>query len=98
MLHASRQGVKRAGHAVAPLLNACVWIIVVLTSLVSQRLLDRPNIVAGSQQLCRERRSKRVAACALDQAGAIDGHLDRTLHDRLVQVMPTALAGAGVEV
>ena len=55
--------------------------------LVTQQLLYRSDVIAGSQEMGREAMAQRVTTCGLRNAGFPDGLFDRPLEGLLVEVM-----------
>jgi hypothetical protein len=53
---------------------------------VTQQFLDRPAVVAGLQQVRRERMAQRVAGRVLRDSGASNGIVKGSLDDGLVQI------------
>ena len=64
---------------------------------VSQELLDGADIVACLEQVRREGVAKGVRACALGDPGEPHGIPDRTLQDRLVEMVAAVLPGTLVD-
>lgn len=65
---------------------------------MAEELLHRADVIAGIQQMRRERVPQRMAARALGEPTRMDRLPKGPLHDRLVQMMPTPLAGRHVHV
>src|SRR2546425_8768298 len=63
-----------------------------------QQFLDRPDVAAVLEQVGSERVAQRVTGRALRYSRVPDGLLEGSLDDRLVKMMPTALAGHSVDV
>src|SRR5262249_51870552 len=61
--------------------------------LVTQELLDGPDIVAFLQQMRCEGVPEGVAACGLGDGGCQDCASDGALEDRLVEVVSSELSG-----
>ena len=55
--------------------------------LVTQELLYRSDVIAGSQEMGREAMAQRATTCGLRNAGFPDGLFDRPLEGLLVEVM-----------
>ena len=66
--------------------------------LVTEELLDRPDVVAGFQEVRREGVAERVGRDVFGNSGGAGGSADLFLNDRLVKVVATGLTGGGVEV
>jgi hypothetical protein len=64
---------------------------------VAEKFLDRPDIVAGLQEMGGEAMSQGVTARGLRDAGFPDGLLDRPLQGLLVDVMAALDARAWVD-
>ena len=65
---------------------------------VTQKLLDRADIVAIFEQVRGKRMPKRVRSCRFVQARFSHGFFDCFLQHRFVQVMPALLAGNSIGV
>jgi len=60
-----------------------------LNAVVAQQFLDRANIHASLQEVSRERKTQRVTADRLQNAGGASGMADRPAQGLVMQVMPT---------
>jgi hypothetical protein len=65
---------------------------------VPEQLLDRADVVAGFEQMCRKGMTQRVTRGRSGDPRNLDRLLHRALDDGLVQVMPSPLAGRVVDV
>lgn len=61
-----------------------------------EKFLDRAYIVTASHQMCREGMAKRVTGNALGQTRPPDCGCYRFLHDGLMDMMASLLAGFGI--
>jgi hypothetical protein len=63
---------------------------------VSQKLLDCPDVVAGFEEVCRERMAERVAGRAGGQAGFDHSVADGSLDEGFINMVASLLAGLRV--
>jgi len=60
---------------------------------VAEQFLDRPDVIAGFEQMRRKRVTKRVARGGSRDSSRMGGILRGALQDGFMQVMPATLAG-----